>query len=218
MLVRSSVLIRNHHSVPSYASLDGHVTTQTREEKPNTTTNEETSKMATLQDDALEGEKQASTGETAASSSTRKIGGSKGHVEETIQGPLVQLWDALRWKMIPRCTGRYTCRDHALVSHLTPYELLASIGVGFQGDGNTAVPPQYAFQLEGRSDLILVLPLDKNEETGLITYVKKGEEDGEVTTHYVHTLNSPSGFQRKLRAIGIHSLAEENLLPKGKCI
>ena len=176
--------------------------------------------METPQDDDESEEKKKESGGATPpiSSSSRTIGGSKGHVEETIQGPLVQLWDALRWKMIPRCTGRYTCRDHALVSHLTPYELLASIGVGFLGDGNTAVPPQYAFQLEGRSGLILVLPLDKNEETGLITYVKKGEEDGEVTTHYVHTLNSPSGFQRKLRAIGIHSLAEENLLPKGKCI
>lgn len=147
------------------------------------------------------------------------IGGIKGHVKETIQGATLCLFAAFRWKMIPKCTGRYTCRDHKLVSHLTPKELLAHIVQQHQQDGSDMDDPvavllpkikQYAFSLDGRTDLILVLPLDEAQETGIITYVKKEE----AATHYVHTLNAPSGFQRKLFAIGINSLSNTNLLPR----
>ena len=128
------------------------------------------------------------------------IGGSKGHVQERIEGHVLELFDAFRWKMIPKCTGRYTCRDHSIVSHLTPRALLAKAGiVTFD---NKEAWQEYSFQLQGRNDLVLVVPLDAQHRTGIITYVK---EDGE---HYVHTINAPSGFQRKLKAIGITSLSK----------
>jgi len=81
----------------------------------------------------------------------------------------------------------------------------------------------------GRVDRIIVLPLDPDKTTGTITYVKEEEDDEEehnssnysdqspkqaspTTNHFtsqqrrrrfVHTLNAPSGFQRKLKAVGI---------------
>jgi hypothetical protein len=67
---------------------------------------------------------------------------------------------------------------------------------------------QYDFLLSGRSDVILVVPLDEGQTTGLITYVKKQDDD---SLRYVHTLNAPSGFQRKLRAMGIERLDVVNL-------
>jgi len=59
----------------------------------------------------------------------------------------------------------------------------------------------------GRKDRILVLPLDSRQETGIITYVKQKNNDCSIipssSFRYVHTLNAPSGFQRKLEAVGI---------------
>lgn len=145
---------------------------------------------------------------TRLSNDHRKIGGSKGHVEESIQGFLLQLYEALQWKMIPQCTGRYTCRNHATVSHLSPQEVLVLAQIPLTKDW----PPCYAFQLKGRADTVLVLPLDKRQTTGMITYVKT-RPDGSV--QYVHTLNSESGFQRKLEAIGIEGLSEANRVQMG---
>jgi hypothetical protein len=74
----------------------------------------------------------------------------------------------------------------------------------------------------GRRDRILVLPLDPHQRTGIITYVKQMDalvDDDDANNYsqahddasqsrsrsrYVaHTLNAPSGFQRKLHAVGI---------------
>lgn len=138
---------------------------------------------------------------TAPNLTRRKtIGGSKGHVEEEIEGLCLRLFDSFRWKMIPKCTGRYTCRDHDLVSHLQPIDLLKSLGIDARAE------KQKEFRLPER-DTIVVFPLDEAFETGIISYVKK--EEGEQT-RYVHTLNSRSGFQRKLCAIGILSLHAGN--------
>jgi hypothetical protein len=53
-----------------------------------------------------------------------------------------------------------------------------------------------------------VVPLDDNNMTGTISYVKRQEQqdggDDCGCYYYVHTLNTPSGFRRKLRAMGIH--------------
>ncbi|KAG7372130.1 DNA-methyltransferase Dcm [Nitzschia inconspicua] len=130
------------------------------------------------------------------------IGGTKGHIEEEIDGILLKLYDQFRWKSIPNCTGRYTCRDHQLVSRLSPVELL---------ERTQALPPSesswvvHAFDLPGRPDRVLVTPTDADKSVGLITFVKI-QEDGDMT--YVHTLNTVSGFQRKLEAIGIQGLVE----------
>ncbi|KNC78675.1 hypothetical protein SARC_08900 [Sphaeroforma arctica JP610] len=55
---------------------------------------------------------------------SRTVGGSIGHIHEDISGPILQLYLAYRWKMLPNCTGRYTCLDHKSVSVLTPTELV----------------------------------------------------------------------------------------------
>ena len=72
----------------------------------------------------------------------------------------------------------------------------------------------YEFELAGRPDRVLVLPLDKTNETGIITYVK--EEEGELGTRYIHTLNTPSGFRRKLAAVGIYVDSESIDLSPGE--
>mmetsp|Transcript_20157 Transcript_20157/g.28542 ORF Transcript_20157/g.28542 Transcript_20157/m.28542 type:complete len:208 (-) Transcript_20157:238-861(-) len=173
-----------------------------------------------------------------------EIGGSKGHILETIEGDLLKLYKAFRWKMIPRCTGRYMCRDHSIVSHLRPNELvrkaciqleeeeedkqeardLQIIGTKVEtnrGDNKCdrssfLHKKEWECQLSGREDTIIVFPLDDQNTTGIITYVKKAKSrESDITSHnsvqehhssktsYVHTLNSRSGFRRKLEGVGI---------------
>lgn len=57
---------------------------------------------------------------------------------------------------------------------------------------------EYEFKQPHTSDKIHVVALDNENRTGIISYEKEGEG-----TKYVHTLNTPSGFRRKLEAIGI---------------
>ncbi|CAJ1960140.1 unnamed protein product [Cylindrotheca closterium] len=134
-----------------------------------------------------------------------QVGGTKGHVVEEIDGNLMQLYHGYRWKMIPNCTGRHTCRDPAKVSSVAPLEILKEIGIAkksaseFSESVNDADMElkEYHFELPGRADKIHVIPLDTNNDTGMITFAK--EERGA----YVHTLNTSSGFRRKLACIGI---------------
>ena len=128
------------------------------------------------------------------------VGGSKGHEKECIRGNLLLLYRAYRWKMIPRCTGRYTCRDHQLVSQMTPSDIVENAGIGVIDDNNNE--KAFMFELPGRADPIVVIPLDDLNRTGVITYIKKNNYN-QATSSYVHTLNTPSGFRRKLEAIGI---------------
>lgn len=148
---------------------------------------------------------------TKSQQTIEEIGGSKGHLKETIHGRVLDLYRAFRWKPLPNCTGRYTCRDHAKVSHLTPLELLTAAEI--QTDNLYQYMVQRSPQ---RKDSILIVPLDDAQQTGVITYVKQptpsseysdeprinsiGQED---SWRFIHTLNAPSGFQRKLNAIGI---------------
>jgi hypothetical protein len=142
------------------------------------------------------------------------VGGWKGHVREDISGNILELFRAYRWKPIPNCTGRYTCRDHAVVSSLTPLELL----LGCANMEHPASPwKQWEFRpREGRDDTIWVVPLDEEYTTGLITY-QKTQSLG--PNRYVHTLNTKSGFRRKLEVVGIYSLDDENhVVTKGQVI
>jgi len=146
---------------------------------------------------------------------TFTIGGTKGHIEESIGGILLTLYQSYRWKPIPNCTGRYTCREHTIVSKLSPLELLASVNIKSFEDGTTS-PTVHFFDLVDRADRVWVVPLDTSNETGIITFEKRASEQQQqqqrvdeeeslstTTTSYVHTLNTPSGFRRKLNAIGI---------------
>ena len=150
-----------------------------------------------------------------------EIRGDKGHQVETISGQLLTLYKSYRWKMIPRCTGRYTCRDHALVSTLPPLKVLSDVGIMYEGQSSPSVDestprPLQEYVLDGISgkDRIIVVPLDDRKTVGLITYVK-GEtsgssdskqkddsSDNNSTPRYVHTLNAQTGFRRKLEAMG----------------
>ncbi|KAL3939369.1 MAG: hypothetical protein SGBAC_005891 [Bacillariaceae sp.] len=147
-----------------------------------------------------------------------QVGGTNGHVAEEIDGNLMQLYQAYRWKMILNCPGRHTCRDHAKVSSIPPLEVLKEVGVTKKSlsassvsDADTELK-EYQFQLPGRTDKVLVVPLDTNNDTGMITFAK--EDRGA----YVHTLNTPSGFRRKLACIGIEVTShdvrlDENFTP-----
>jgi hypothetical protein len=126
------------------------------------------------------------------------VGGAKGHEEESITGNLLCLYEAYDWMMIPNCTGRYTCRNHDRVSVLTPTQVLEGAGV------DCSLLTEHHFSLPGRADEVRVISLDNNNATGVISYVKGGSSDDVLSgDRYVHTLNTPSGFQRKLQAIGI---------------
>jgi hypothetical protein len=140
------------------------------------------------------------------------IGGSKGHVEEVVTDPIfISIYTAIRWKMIPNCTGRYTCRDHNAVSQLTPQMLLRAACI----DTSTISElKQYyiTFDHGERRNPIFVVPFADNGSTGLISYVKLQDDDEGIDrrSSFVHTLNSMSGFQRKLSAINV-VLSDENL-------
>ena len=129
-----------------------------------------------------------------------KIGGTKGHIEETVYDPVfITIYNAFRWKMIPNCTGRYTCRDHKAVSHLAPRELLQACGID-QSAIESFIEYKIVFEQSRRKDPIHVIPFAVDRTTGLISYVKSSEE-GIVT--FVHTMNSCSGFQRKHDALNV---------------
>ena len=93
-----------------------------------------------------------------------------------VKDPLfIKLYNAFRWKMIPNCTGRYTCRDHKAVSHLTPTNLLEDAGI----DSATILRLQQyyiTFDKGQRKDPIYVVPFADDGLTGLISYVKRGED------------------------------------------
>jgi hypothetical protein len=91
---------------------------------------------------------------------------------------------------------------------------------------------EYHFKTPGK-DPILVVPLDKEHTMGLITYVKlrrmvdeddkqriETEEVSRIRFHdashgFIHTLNSVSGFRRKLEALGIWNfLPDPNVVNK----
>ena len=130
------------------------------------------------------------------------VGGSKGHIAEEVTDPVfVALYRKYRWRMIPNCTGRYTCKDHSKVCHLSPKELMETVGVGSSR--------QYKVVLdkERNKDEFIAIPFDNEREVGLISYIKDGSD---VQRRYVHTLNAPSGFQRKLDAMGV-SLSDKML-------
>ena len=147
------------------------------------------------------------------------FGGSKGHEIETISKEtnpyFFEMCASYQWKMIQNCTGRHTCNDHKKISSLSPLELLHQT-ITISNKTKEKPWKEYLFsssQLSKQSDNkstkkkddIIVIPLDDKNETGLITYIKKEcHENGHCTSiRYVHTLNLKSGFQRKLRALGV---------------
>ena len=172
---------------------------------------------------------------TSTKSKTVKvsIGGSKGHLSEQVDGFFAIAFDSFRWKMIPNCTGRYTCRDHKQVSTLTPMELIRQIIIVNNNvnestkDDSSSQFRSFEFTFHQKEkDPIIVIPFDDHCLNGLISYVKVAKDsttttttttannDTTATTTYVHTLNAPSGFQRKLQAIGIEVKDDGDIIQK----
>ena len=156
----------------------------------------------------IEARKSEGSSLTMSSSSSLPIGGTHGHVQEDIQGDLLSLWNHREWKPINNCTGRYTCRHRKGDDKKTPPTQLTPLELIHSATSSQEMKPYWKIQefppAPGRTDPILVLPLDPDQTTGIITYVKhEREENKSTTTRYVHTLNAPSGFQRKLKAVGI---------------
>jgi len=167
------------------------------------------------------------------------IGGCKGHVTETIDGNLLKLYRRYRWKMIPGCTGRYTCRDHQAVCYKTPMELLRDANImqtppcttslnsdsDFSSSNNNNGWRQYEWSTPQHT---LIVPLDSQYLTGLITYIqveepgKDSENESLKQTNtplyrFVHTLNSASGFRRKLEAMGVKVSNEDGSIHLPYC-
>jgi hypothetical protein len=90
-----------------------------------------------------------------------------------------ELMTGWSWKPIRNCPGRYVLS--AVSSDLAPEDLL---GPRVQ---------LREFQVEAARDKVVVAQLDKG---GVISYKRA---DGS----YLHTLNTPEGFERKLRQLGI---------------
>ena len=88
------------------------------------------------------------------------------------------LLEAGEWRPIPGCPGRLVLPGARRAS---PEEL---VGAG---------TPVRRLQVDGAADLVCVAAV---EGGGLISYAKP-----EGT--YVHTLNTPEGFARKLKQLGI---------------
>jgi hypothetical protein len=83
------------------------------------------------------------------------------------------------WKPIPNCPGRFVLS--ASPSHLTPEDLLGP-GVAVR-----------EVQVDAARDAVIISALAGG---GLISYRR-------ANGSYVHTLNTPEGFARKLLTLGI---------------
>jgi hypothetical protein len=92
------------------------------------------------------------------------------------------------WQPIPNCPGRFRLTGES--SRSTPPSVIVGISL-----------PSFEFRVDGASDPVIVTPLGNG--TGLISYRR---ESGE----YVHTLNTPEGFGRKLEQLGIKMPAESD--------
>jgi hypothetical protein len=90
-----------------------------------------------------------------------------------------ELLAAYKWKLIPNCPGRYVLDR--------PEPTLAPSQLAQVGSASAE------FHVDAAKDVVLILAL---EGGGLITYCRA---DGS----YHHTLNTESGFQRKLPQLGI---------------
>ena len=84
------------------------------------------------------------------------------------------------WRPIPNCPGRFVLAD-TRQNLISPYEL-AGADTTFS-----------TFQVPTARDAVVVGQFDGG---GLISYHRR---DGT----YVHTLNTPAGFERKLQQLGI---------------
>ena len=120
-----------------------------------------------------------------------QVGGEKGHTPEVLPRDCIfaHLFTRFPWRAIPGCQGRYSAAGRERMTKLTPLELLAAVGV------DTSTVEVQWISVSTCSDVVLIVTFKDLSTTGLITYAKA---DGV----YVHTLNTPTGFHRKLATLG----------------
>ncbi len=98
------------------------------------------------------------------------------------------LWARFSWRPMPRCPGRFVLCGGP--SELEPREI-----AGIEDDGQ-----QVACSTDQARDPVIVIAFSNG---GLISYAKG---DG----RFVHTLNDPQGFERKLAELGIDLACDNN--------
>ncbi len=91
-----------------------------------------------------------------------------------------ELWEKWDWRPIRNCPGRFVLRGAP--ADVTPAELVGSDIKVVEHKTSAA------------KDLVLVVALDKG---GLISYKRPNGS-------FLHTLNTPEGFRRKLRQLYIN--------------
>jgi hypothetical protein len=96
-----------------------------------------------------------------------------------------ELFKTFEWRPIRNCPGRYVL--HGANSNLRVEDLTGRLRRASE------------YRTSAARDVVIVAALD---EGGIISYKR---EDGSL----LHTLNTPDGFERKLRQLGIN-LAEKN--------
>jgi len=98
----------------------------------------------------------------------------------SIRSPtFAELWEAGTWLAIPSCPGRYK-----LLSDEHPPSLSALVGAAARFE---------EYRVSGARDVVVVVRL---VDGGMISYRRP---DGS----YLHTLNTETGFDRKLAQLGI---------------
>ena len=103
---------------------------------------------------------------------------------------LCALWE---WKEIRNCPGRFVTKKNRTAVMTHPSDILETIGCN-QELG--------IFEVVGKDKIGIV---HFTNGGGLITYMKE-EKDG--STRFIHTLNTESGFRRKIDALGLTGIVD----------
>ena len=117
-------------------------------------------------------------------------------METTVQTMLLlpRLAASLPWREIRNCPGRFVVSR--VLDEVEPRDVVMRVRNSMDGVTVHAFPAR----AHERDDDVVVVAFRDEAGGGLITYVKR-RPDGSTT--HVHTLNTPSGFERKLRGMGL---------------
>jgi hypothetical protein len=103
---------------------------------------------------------------------------------------LQRFWEMWKWTEIKNCPGRYVTKSNVDAQVVSPQELCNSLAVRH-------LPLIHCSA--DRLDQIAVVHFDSGG--GIITYIKPNGT-------FVHTLNTESGYVRKMRALGFYIIEE----------
>lgn len=103
---------------------------------------------------------------------------------------LQRFWDMWKWTEIKNCPGRYVTKSNEEAQVISPQELCTRLAVPYFPSIHCSVD---------RLDQIAVVHFESGG--GIITYIKPNGT-------FVHTLNTESGYIRKMTALGFESVEE----------